>query len=244
MDIDALEAAARRGEIQACILTPTHQNPLGFCMSDSDKQAAVETLARYEIPLIEDDVFGALGLEYPRPRPAKAYDTAGNVIYCGSFSKVLSPAFRLGWLAPGRYAEEVLWQKILLNISSPTILQLAMVDYLKGNRFRRVTQLAARHYAQRIQTLRDAVLEHFPAGTTCSAPVGGYYLWVEMPGDYDSATLYRHALSNGITLTPGRLFTSAGGYRSCLRMSVAAVTAKVIPEAVAKLGRLAVFCRR
>lgn len=244
VDLGALETAARSGDIQACILSPTYQNPLGFRMADPEKQRIVELLARYGIVLIEDDVFGELGLETPRPRPAKAFDTAGNVIFCSSFSKTVSPGMRLGWLAPGRFREEILRQKFLMNISSPVIAQLAMADFLKGNRYRRVTQAAARRYAQRLQIMRDTVIESFPDGTTCSAPVGGFFLWVEMPGDYDAMALYSLALRNDITFSPGRLFARANGYQSALRLNAAAIGREGIPEAVTRLGRLTESCRR
>lgn len=242
IDLDALETAASGGAIQGCILMPTYQNPLGFRMTDRDKERAVEMLARFGVVLIEDDAFGALGLETPRPRPAKAFDAAGNVILCGSFSKTVSPGMRVGWLAPGRFGDEVLRQKFLTNISSPVVEQLAMADYLKGNRYRRANQLAARHYAQRLQVLRESVIADFPEGTTCSIPLGGFFLWVAMPGNYDAMALYERALAQGIALSPGRLFTSTNGYRSALRLSAAAIEGDDIPGAIRKLAGLAASC--
>jgi DNA-binding transcriptional MocR family regulator len=244
IDLESLEATVRSGGIQACILSPTYQNPLGFCMTDPEKQRIVDLLARYGIVLIEDDVFGALGLESPRPRPAKAFDTAGNIIFCSSFSKTISPGIRLGWLVPGRFKDEILRQKFLMNISSPVISQLAMAEFLKGNLYRRVTQSAARKYAQRLQTMRDAVLDSFPDATTCSVPVGGFFLWVEMPGDCDTMTLYRLALDNDITFSPGRLFTRANGYQSSLRLNAAAIGSEGIQDAVTRLGSLAKSIQR
>lgn len=239
IDLEALEAAARNDRIRACVLTPTYQNPLGFRMADRDKQHAVDILARYGVALIEDDIAGALGLENPRPRPAKVYDATGNVILCGSFSKTVSPAMRVGWLAPGRYLEDVVQQKFLLNICSPALEQLAMAEFLKGNRYRRATQAAAQKYARRLRVLRDAVIETFPSGTACSTPVGGFFLWVEMPDGYDAMALYTLALDNGISLSPGRLFARGDGYRNAFRLSVAAISEDKIRESVARLGSLA-----
>jgi DNA-binding transcriptional MocR family regulator len=100
---------------------PNIQNPLGFRMTDADKEHVVALLARHRVVLIEDDVFGALGIGAGRPKAAKAFDQAGNVILLGSFSKTVSPALRIGWLAPGRYREEIQRQKFLLNLSSATV---------------------------------------------------------------------------------------------------------------------------
>lgn len=98
IDLDTLGTAVSGGEVRACILAPTHQNPLGFCMSDEDKQRVVDMLADANVPLIEDDVYGPLSVRWPGPRPAKAFDRIGNVIHCGSFSKnaVAGIASRLG----------------------------------------------------------------------------------------------------------------------------------------------------
>lgn len=243
IDLDALEDAARKGTISACILTPTYQNPLGFRMADRDKQFAVEILARYGVTLIEDDVFGGLGLETPRPRPAKAFDSAGAAILCGSFSKTISPALRLGWLASGRFADAIVQQKFLFNISSAAVEQLAMAEFLKGNRYRRVTQTAAQKYAQRLRVLRAAVIDSFPSGTTCSTPQGGFFLWVEMPSGYDTMALYRRALDNGISLSPGRLFARSDSYRNAFRLSVAAIGEADIAAIVGRLASLIPACK-
>lgn len=135
IDLDTLGTAVSGGEVRACILAPTHQNPLGFCISDEDKQRVVDMLADANVPLIEDDVYGPLSVRWPGPRPAKAFDRIGNVIHCGSFSKTLSPALRLGWAVPGRFAEEMLRLKFLANLSTAMVSQFAAADFLNGAGF-------------------------------------------------------------------------------------------------------------
>jgi len=239
VDPDALETAARSGMLKACVLMPTYQNPLGFRMHDADKQRVVEMLARNGVTLIEDDVFGDLGVEMPRPAAAKSFDASGAAILCGSFSKTVSPALRIGWLTPGRYLDEVLRQKFLMNLTTAPIPQLALADFCRGNRFDRATRSAARVYAQRLHVMREAVLDSFPDGTACSTPQGGYYLWVEMPKECDAMVLYRRAMSHGIMLSPGRLFARMGGNRNAVRLSCGILSADRIPSAVSKLGQLA-----
>ena len=243
IDLDALEKAIGQGGIKACILAPTYQNPLGFRMSDEDKHRAAEILARHNVPLIEDDVYGSLSLESPRPATVKSFDTKDNVILCSSFSKTVSPALRIGWIVPGRHGEEVLQHKFLLNISTATVPQLTMTDFLKGNRFRRTTQQAARTYARRVKTLRNGVMEHFPQGTRCTLPAGGFVVWVEMPPGHDVMDLHRLASDQKISISPGPLFTRANGYRNCLRLSCGAINENDIPGAAATLGALARKCR-
>jgi len=244
IDIDALEAAAMTHKLCACILMPNIQNPLGFRMADADKEYVVALLARRGVVLIEDDVFGALGIGTSRPKAAKAFDQAGNVILLGSFSKTISPALRIGWLAPGRYREEIERQKFLLNLSSATIPQLAMADFLTGNRYRRATQAAAVIYARRLRRLRDEVIKAFPDGTTCSVPVGGLFLWVALPASFDTMALFQEALAEGMSISPGRLFTRSRDYRNCLRLSCAAIDEEKIPNAIARLRALMIRSKR
>jgi DNA-binding transcriptional MocR family regulator len=181
-----------------------------------------------------------MGGSAQRPKAAKAFDETGNVILLGSFSKTISPALRLGWLAPGRYRDQIQRQKFLLNISSATVPQLALADFLKGNRYRRATQSAGLIYARRLRRLRDEVLKAFPDGTTCSVPVGGIFLWVALPRSYGTMVLFERALEDEITFSPGRLFTRSGDYRNCLRLSCATIDEDQIPHAIARLRTLMV----
>jgi len=236
VDIDALESALKKYGISACVLVPNHQNPLGFCMSDADKKRVANLLAFHGVPLLEDDVFGATGVRTPRPRAAKSFDDVGNIILCGSFSKTVSPALRIGWAWSGRYRDQILREKFLLNMSTATIPQLALADYLTGNRYRRATQSAALKYAKRLRLMRDLVLERFPEGTTCGVPDGGFFLWVELPEVYDTSDLFVKALADGVAFSPGRLFTCCNDYHNSLRLSCATLDEQQIPDAISRLA--------
>ena len=118
IDVAALAAGMERHPVKACWLMPNFQNLLGSLMPDDAKQALVELLARCEVPLIEDDVYGELYFGAHKHRPAKAWDRAGWVMHCSSFSKTLAPGYRVGWVAAGRYAGE--WQrKLMSSIAAP-----------------------------------------------------------------------------------------------------------------------------
>jgi DNA-binding transcriptional MocR family regulator len=242
VDIDALEKAAKSKSISACVLCPCYQNPLGFNMSDDNKQAAVSLLNRYRIPLIEDDVFGALGLENPRPVVARSFDRSDNVLLCSSFSKTISPGLRLGWIAPGKHLNEVIRQKFLENLSTGSIAQQAMVEFLDGNRFRRTTQTAAGIYANRLRRMRESVLDSFPPGTTCTSPKGGFFLWVELPARYDSLELFRLAARESISLSPGRLFSRGNTYKNCIRLSCGKIEEERVEAAIRGLANVVHKC--
>lgn len=244
IDLNALESAIRKYPVKACSLMPNLQNPLGFKMSDADKEHLVRLLARHDIPLVEDGVFGALSASSPLPSAAKSFDKAGNVIYCSSFSKTVSAALRIGWLVPGRYRDQIIRRKFLLNFTSPTVTQLALAEFLKGNRYRRVTQAAALAYQNRLRIMRKEVVNSFPRGSTFSIPQGGYYLWVKLPDYIDAGQLQERAFAQGISFAPGKLFARTREYNNSLRLSVAAIEMDNVKEAVARLGAIADACRR
>ncbi len=111
-------------------------NPVGFSIPTQKKKQLVQLLSEYEIPLIEDDIFGDIYFN-ERPDTCKTYDTEGNVLLCSSFSKSIAPGIRVGWIAPGKYLEEVIRLKTLLNISTPSINQIATAGFLKAGGYER-----------------------------------------------------------------------------------------------------------
>lgn len=107
VDLEAMETAIKRHRPKACWLMTQFQNPLGSLMPEEKKRQLVELLARHEIALIEDDVYGELYFGAARPVPAKAFDKHGLVLHCSSFSKCLAPGYRIGWASAGRYTQRV-----------------------------------------------------------------------------------------------------------------------------------------
>ena len=107
VELDALVEHLAAGRVQACLLTPNFNNPMGSCMPEAHKRRLVQLLEDYQVPLIEDDLYGDLYFGPQRPKPCKAFDRTGLVLWCGSVSKTLAPGYRVGWVAPGRYLEQV-----------------------------------------------------------------------------------------------------------------------------------------
>jgi DNA-binding transcriptional MocR family regulator len=208
IDVGALAAVMDRHPVKACWLMPNFQNPLGSLMPDDAKQALVALLAARHVPLIEDDVYGELYFGARKPRPAKAWDRAGRVMHCSSFSKTLAPGYRVGWVAAGRYASEVAQRKLMSSIAAPLPSQEGLSEYLEhGGYDRHLRQLRAT-LAQHLQTTLRGIAKHFPPGTRATRPEGGYFLWVELPPKIDALELHRLALSQGISLAPGHLFSA------------------------------------
>ena len=238
IDLEALNKTIKQRKITACMLMPTFNNPLGSSMPDENKRAVVELLAQQQIPLIEDDVYGALSYTSRRPKAAKAFDNNGNVLYCSSFSKTVSPGLRIGWILAGRYQEQVTYQKFLDNICTATHPQLTLAEFLAKDGYRRCVRHSARVYRHRMEQLRHWIADAFPPGTRITNPQGGFFLWVELPKPVDCLDLYRRAMDKKIAITPGVLFSAQGQYQHHIRLSCGAVEGEQAKKSISALAKL------
>lgn len=238
IDVAALAAVLDRHPVKACWLMPNFQNPLGSLMPDAAKAELVALLARRQVPLIEDDVYGELYFG-PRPRPAKAWDEAGLVLHCSSFSKSLAPGYRVGWAAAGRFAREVGRRKLMSSLATPVPLQEGLSEYLqRGGYDRHLRQLRQALLQQRQAVLR-AVAKHFPAGTRVTQPEGGYFMWAELPAGVDALELHRLAASQGIGIAPGHLFSADSRYSHHLRLNFGHPDHAGVEAALKTVGQIA-----
>jgi DNA-binding transcriptional MocR family regulator len=242
IDLDVLDDVLKRHRIKAVLAIPNFSNPTGSLMPDAHKQRLVATLARREIPLIEDDIYGELYAPEAgalRPRTAKSWDRRGLVMLCGSFSKTLAPGYRVGFIAPGRFRDKVEHLKFAQTVATPTLPQLAMADLLESGGYdRHLRQLRARLAAQ-VNRFREAVAEYFPPGTRVSRPQGGFVLWVELPPGASALTLHRRALERGISIAPGPIFSAKQRFSNCIRLNCGHPWSEVMDRSLRTLGKLA-----
>jgi DNA-binding transcriptional MocR family regulator len=239
MCLDALDYATRRHKVAAVVINANFQNPLGSCMPDAKKKALVELLARKEIPLIEDDLFGDLYFGEKRPQVAKAFDRKGLVLLCGSVSKTLAPGYRVGWVSPGRYQTQIERLKHALNCACPALPQLAIAEFLKTGGYDHYVRRLRRAYAQQVQWVREAAGKYFPEGTKVTRPQGGFLLWVEFPKGVNSLELQRQALEQKISIAPGPIFSPKQDYKNFIRLSCGYPWSERIDRALLAVGRLA-----
>ncbi|MDL9997675.1 PLP-dependent aminotransferase family protein [Variovorax sp. J22P240] len=239
MDLDALERAIERHRPKACWLMTNFQNPLGSLMPDAKKKTLVELLTRHDVPLIEDDVYGELYFGDKRPLPAKAFDTEGIVMHCSSFSKCLAPGYRIGWAAPGRFARAVARGKLTTTLGASAPAQAGLAAYLEKGGYDKHLRKLRRTLAEQQTCLAQAIGEHFPPGTRATRPAGGYFLWVEMPKQVDALEVHRQALSQGISVAPGPIFSAQRGFTNCLRLNYGHAWDARTEQAVATLGGIA-----
>lgn len=236
--LNTLRYAIEHNPIRTCLFMPNFHNPLGSSMPDERKKELVEMLSEHDIPLIEDDIYGDLSFSYQRPKVAKAYDKAGNVILCSSFSKTIAPGYRVGYIAPGKFRDEIQRLKYISNFATATPTQLAIADFLANGGYDHQLRKTRREYAKNASLMAEAVGKHFPAGTKATRPSGGHVLWVELPKEVDALELYERAIKAGIAIAPGPIFSAQPKYRHFIRLN-AANWSETVKNAVATLGRLA-----
>ncbi|MFZ6008734.1 MAG: PLP-dependent aminotransferase family protein, partial [Bacteroidota bacterium] len=238
VDLDYLEKAIPRFGIKACLFVTNFNNPLGSLMPDENKRRLVEMLAKKDIPLIEDDIYGELYFGKTRPKTCKTFDKKGLVLHCSSFSKSLAPGYRIGWAIPGRFKEKVLRLKRMHTVSTNTLTQAAVADFLAKGRF----ELHLRHLRKALhtQSLRyaQAISNYFPDDTCVTRPQGGFTFWIEMCNKLNGYKLHKRALKHHIGIAPGQIFSSQGGFENCFRISYSQPWNDKIDQGLLTLGKL------
>ncbi|NRF67595.1 PLP-dependent aminotransferase family protein [Aquincola sp. S2] len=235
----ALDAALRAQPIAACVLASCFNNPLGCTMPESNKRAVLALLAQHRVPLIEDDVYGDIHFGAERPRPFSALDDDGQTIYCGSFSKTLAPGYRIGWVASRRHLPRLLEAKFAATLAAPVLPQLALAEFLASGGYDHHLRRLRRLFADTLRRMAEGVAEAFPAGTRISQPAGGFVLWLELPKAVDTRVLFAQALEEGICFAPGVVFSAAGKYTHCLRLSGGHGWDARLQQGLRRLGALA-----
>lgn len=219
ISVDALELALEQWPIKAVVVTPTCNNPLGYTMPEQRKRELLLLAQRFDIAIIEDDIYGDLSYAWPRPRTISSFDSDGRVLLCSSFSKTLAPGLRLGWIAPGRYRSAVIHNKFVSTAASSTLSQLAVAQFIAEGGYERHLRKMRVQYQHNRDRMVSWLEQHFPEGTRISYPQGGYLLWVELARAVDCVELNRELSDKQFRIAPGVLFSASGKYRNCMRLN-------------------------
>ena len=215
MDLDALEEAAAKHPVKACVVQPNFQNPTGSLMTAASRSRLVKLAEKHDFMIVEDD----LAYDGERPPSLLADDRAGRVIHCGGVSKTLAPGLRVGWLVSQNHQARLQSVKNVRFTANPTLSELIVATYLADGGYDRHLRRLRRIYQDQAMQMRESVFAVFPEGTRVNAPLGGFVIWVQLPRSYDAEQLARDAMEEGISLVPGTIFSASGSLKNCLRLS-------------------------
>ena len=219
IDLEQLRHVAEHKKVAACILTANHQNPTGHSINNEQKKLIAQLAAKYELPIIEDDVFRELAHQKNIPLPIKYYYDAGWVLWCSSLSKTLAPGLRLGWCKPGRFLEKfVKLRKIkTLGINHP--IQAAMTDYLEKGHYSRHLKKTNKALYLHCRTYIEFLERHLPKNSKIYFPKGGLTLWICLP-NVDTRKLSLTLKKKGVYIQHGSFFSTTNLYQDCLRLNI------------------------
>lgn len=241
--IDVEEVAARlsRGARPAYLyVIPNGHNPLGASLSMESRLRLAELARQHRVPILEDDVYGFLYYgETPAP-PLRAFEDE-QVFYLGSFSKILAPSLRTGWIiAPARLIARLSLLKHAADVDTPSFGHRMISAYLEAGHLPGHLAILRTEYRRRRDALLAALRAHFPPEARWNHPTSGMFVWAELPPELDSAELLRTAVeTESVAFSPGMTFCA--GDRSlgsrCMRLSFTPHPPERLEEGARRLGR-------
>lgn len=219
------------------MFTMTHcQNPTGYSYSNKKKEALLKLAETYNMYILEDDYVGEL-LYTKQIQPLKAIDTNNRVIYLKSFSKILMPGLRLGFMiVPKALNQSVMNAKEATDISTSGLIQKAFDVYLRKGHWHKQLAYMKKIYYSRYQLMLKMLDLHLPRGVNYYVPKGGILFWIELPKNRDSRDFYEYVGQKKIAIVPGDLFYYSDVKSNAFRLSIAAVTESEIETGIEALG--------
>jgi 2-aminoadipate transaminase len=222
----------------AVLITDFH-NPLGVSIAGEKRATLARLAAEYGVPLIEDDPYAPLRFKGKDIPPIKAHDEAGMVFYLGSFSKMLAPALRLGWIvAPADLIPRITTLRESFDLESSTLYQRAVAEFLNrgllGPHLEQITAVQG----ERCATMLRALEEHLSDLAQWSKPGGGVFVWVSLPQHLDTTEMFHQAIAQKVAYIPGGVFSVDGSTRNALRLNFSNVKPQAIEEGVARLAEV------
>ena len=242
MNIDMLEAVLKENTDAKFIYTiPTFQNPTGTTMSLEKRKRLIELANRYNVLILEDNPYGDLRFNGEDVATLKSLDTENRVIYCGSFSKILSPGMRLGYvIGPAPILEKVEMLKQVNDVHTPMMTQLMCVQFMKKYNIDTYIEKNRKLYKEKCDCMIAAMEEYFPKGkVTWTVPDGGIFLWCKCPTISDVSELVEKCLEKKVAIVPGSNFAIDQNLPSNqFRLNYSSAKLEDIKEGVKRLGEV------
>lgn len=241
MDVDQVASLLASGERPAFIYSITEaHNPLGASLSARRRRHLAQLAAQYGIPIIEDDPYGFLIYEDSPLPPLRALEPEW-VFYVGSFSKILAPALRLGWIvAPAPLCERLTVVKEASDLESSALTQRAVSAFLDAGHLPQHLERLRAAYKERRDAMLNALERHFPATARWTRPRGGMFIWIELPPHIDTVALLDTAIAEEqVAFIPGHAFAHSGCVAThCMRLNFSNASVEQIEDGIERLGRV------
>jgi 2-aminoadipate transaminase len=235
--LDRLERDGRRPKFIYTV--PTFQNPAGVTMSLSRRRRLVELAHERELLVLEDNPYGLLRYEGDPLPPLYALDGGVYVMYLGTFSKILSPGIRLGWVAaPPPVLEKINLGKQGVDLCTSTLSQLMVQAYFERGNWRDYVDSLTDIYRKRRDTMLDALAEHFPPQAEWTRPGGGLFVWATLPDFIDTTDLLARALRDNVAFVPGEAAFLDGRGRNAMRLNFSGSNDESIREGIRRIGEV------
>lgn len=239
VNVDALERAFQQYDVKLAVLIPDFHNPLGISMSTEKRQRVAELAAKYGIPIAEDDAYSQLRFEGDTSPPIAAYENNGYVFYMGSFSKMLAPSLRLGWMViPEELLPKVTVIRESIDLETSTLTQRTVAEFLHNNHLpQHIAQLNAEHQT-RCNALMSALDNHLADCASWVVPEGGLFTWLTLAPHINTWDMLQAAIDAGIVYIPGGAFALDGGKTNTMRLNFSKVKPNKFEEGIARLSNV------
>ena len=216
---------------------PDFQNPTGRTWSVERRKRFIELANEYDLPVIEDNPYGALRFEGERPPSLKSFDTEGRVIFLGTFSKTFCPGLRIGWV---QASDELINKYILVkqgaDLQTNSLAQREIHEFITNYDFEGHIENIKKVYRRRRDLMLEAIDKYFPEGVTHTYPEGGLFLWVSLPENINTKELSYKALEKNVAYVPGGSFYPDGDKQNSFRLNYSNMTDEKIVEGIKRLG--------
>jgi len=235
-----LERLKRTGILPKFLYTvPTFQNPSGETMPLKHRRELLSIASEYDFVIVEDDPYSDIIFE-GKPIPSiKSFDTKGRVIYMSTFSKILAPGFRLGWVVASReILEKLILAKQASDLCTNTFSQYVAYEYIsRGFLDKQVEEIKTLYKHKRDLMIRE-LKKNFPATVKWTIPKGGMFLWVTLPKSIDTGLMFQKAISKKIAYVIGEAFFPEGGHYNSMRLNFSYSSDKEIVEGIKRLAQV------
>ena len=248
MRTDFLESRLRTG-IKFIYVLPNFQNPTGVTLSLERRKQLIEISDAYGVPIVEDDPYGQLRYEGEHLPPVVVLDDemrakevpiySGNVIYTSTFSKILAPGLRIAWVvAPTEVIKKLVQAKQGCDLHTSTLTQYLTYQISNDKWMKTHIQLIRKTYRERRDVMLQALAEYMPEGVQWTSPKGGLFLWVTLPHNIDTRSIFQTAVQEKVAFVPGGSFHPLGGGVNTMRLNFSNTKPELTIEGIKRLAKV------